>query len=106
MADRRLAHSAAYRVTSGYDSCWKQFFPSGGYAIVFPYRHPPMTDRRSDLGLDPEGLRHKQCPECGMVEVRTVRGPDGAKRYSCWECGRPQGEEAAGSFDPPNYPDA
>jgi len=65
-----------------------------------------MTDRRSDLGLDPDGLRHKKCANCGMVEVRTVRGPDGAKSYSCSECGASLGNEAAGSFDPPGYPDA
>jgi transcription elongation factor Elf1 len=65
-----------------------------------------MTDRRSDLGLDPDGLRQKRCLNCGMVEVRTVREADGTKRYSCSQCGASLGAEAAGSFDPPDYPDA
>jgi predicted Zn-dependent protease len=65
-----------------------------------------MTERRIELGLDPEGLRHKKCANCGMAEVRTVRGSDRSKQYYCRECGCSLGEEAAGTFEPPYYPDA
>ena len=64
-----------------------------------------MRDRRKELGLDPDGLREKYCSECGqIVEVRTVREPDGTKHYTCRE-GHSLGSEAAGSFDPPRYLD-
>jgi predicted RNA-binding Zn-ribbon protein involved in translation (DUF1610 family) len=66
-----------------------------------------MTDRRAELGLDPEGLRQRHCPSCGsMVAVSTHRDSDGTKHYSCVPCGHSLGAEAAGSFNSPEYPDA
>ena len=66
-------------------------------------------DRREELGLDPNGLRSRACPTCGqMMEVRTERGSDGARRYFCSTCDAALGEEANGSFEAPlpDYPDA
>jgi hypothetical protein len=65
------------------------------------------SDRRSELGFDPEGLHSRFCPTCAeMVTVRTERDEHGTKHYFCEQCGSPLGEEARGGFDPPDFPDA
>lgn len=66
-------------------------------------------DRRTELGLDPEGLRARPCPACGELKaVRTQRDDDGTKRYFCAVCGADLGEEGTESFDAPDlgFPDA
>jgi hypothetical protein len=66
-------------------------------------------DRRAELGLDPEGLREKDCPGCGKVRpVRTERDAYGTRRYFCANCGAALGAEAKGSFEAPepDWPDA
>lgn len=64
-------------------------------------------DRREELGLDPEGLRQRHCPECQqLVPVRTHRDDYGTKQYSCGICGQCLGDEAAGSFESPDDFDA
>ena len=64
-----------------------------------------MTDRRGELGLDPDGLRHRHCSACGtLVEVHTVHDERGDKHYYCMN-GHPLGSEIAGGFEPPVHPD-
>jgi len=65
-----------------------------------------MTDRREELGLDPNALMSKRCPRCQeLVSVDRTLDGDGTKHYSCSECGHDLGSEGANSFQPPEPPD-
>ena len=61
-----------------------------------------MTDRREELGLDPEGLRAKRCLSCEEItDVETVTDDSGNQLHFCSVCRRPVGAQAPGSFAEP-----
>lgn len=59
-----------------------------------------MTDRREDLGLDPDGVVETWCPSCKQMVAVSTRVTDGTRHESCEQCGHSFGSFVAGSFEP------